>query len=114
VSLIAWQWDIYPSAHRDRRNLLIHLVTNPLFIAGVLAVPAGLVTQFWLTSIFGVVVMPLVMFVQGRGHKLEKEPPAPFRGPLDVVGRIFAEQLINFPRFVITGKWIDAWFAAKS
>jgi len=114
VSLLSWQWGIYPSAHADRRNLAIHVITNPIFIAGLVAVPLGLITMTWLTAIAGVLAMPLVMFIQGRGHRLEKEPPAPFRGPLDVLGRIFLEQLVNFPRYVITGKFADAWAAAST
>ena len=35
--LLAWQWRGYAAAHRDRVNLLLHLVAVPAFIAGVLA-----------------------------------------------------------------------------
>ena len=31
-----WQWKGYARAHRDRVNLLVHLVTVPLFWLGVL------------------------------------------------------------------------------
>ena len=34
--LLAWQWSLYGAAHRDRRNLLLHVVTVPLFMAGCL------------------------------------------------------------------------------
>ncbi len=34
--LLRWQWELYPPAHRDRRNLTIHLLTAPLFQLGVL------------------------------------------------------------------------------
>lgn len=109
MSLLSWQWDLYPSAHADRRNLAIHIFTNPIFIAGFLAVPLGLVTFSWITMIVGLLAMPLVMFIQGRGHGMEKVPPVPFRGPGDAIGRIFLEQLVNFPRYVITGGFADAW-----
>lgn len=112
MSLISWQWDIYPNAHADRRNLAIHVVTNPMFIAGALAVPLGLVTFTWLTAVAGLITMPFVMFVQGIGHRMEKEPPAAFKGPLEAVQRIFSEQLYNFPRYVLTGKFAEAWAAA--
>jgi hypothetical protein len=35
--------------------------------------------------------------------------PVPFRGPLDVLVRIFAEQFVTFPRFVLTGGLARAW-----
>ena len=111
MSLLEWQWGYYATVHRDRRNLSIHLATNPLFIAGVIAVPAGLVTQSWLTAVFGLIAMPLVIVVQGFGHRMEKEQPPALEGPLDVVGRAFAEQLVTFPRYVVSGKLVDAWRA---
>lgn len=114
MSLLEWQWGYYANVHRDRRSLAIHLATNPLFIAGVIAVPAGLITLQWLTVVFGVVVMPLAIFLQGLGHKMEKEQPPALKGPLDVIGRIFAEQLITFPRYVLGGKLLDAWLATDS
>jgi len=52
-------------------------------------------------------LVPLIL--QGRGHKLEGAPPLPFRGPFDVVARFTLEQLVNFPRFVVTGGWSKAW-----
>ena len=55
MNLLEWQWSYYANVHRDRRNLAIHLATNPLFIAGVFAVPAGLVTRLWLTAVFGLI-----------------------------------------------------------
>lgn len=46
------------------------------------------------------------------GHRLERNQPEPFRGPLDVVRRILLEQYYRFPRFVLTGAWLRAWRAA--
>jgi hypothetical protein len=112
-SLLAWQWASYTSAHRDRRNLAIHIVTNPIFVGGGLALLASaLLLHPWL-ALAGLVAMPLAMAMQGWGHRMEDEPPAPFRGPLDVVARIFAEQWITFPRFVLTGGFVRAWRAAR-
>ena len=39
------------------------------------------------------------------GHRLEPVPPEPFSGPLNFVSRLFLEQWVTFPRFVITGGW---------
>ena len=35
-NLLAWQWSDYSAKHRDRVNLLLHLVAVPLFLAGTL------------------------------------------------------------------------------
>jgi hypothetical protein len=43
---------------------------------------------------------PLIF--EGRGHKLEATAPEPFEGGLYFILRLFAEQLITFPRFVVT------------
>jgi hypothetical protein len=112
--LLAWQLAGYPEVHRDRRNLLLHAVTEPVFVAGALSVPGSLLGGHPLGAISGVAAMVVVMVLQGRGHALEASPPAPFRGPLDVVARIFAEQLVTFPRFVLGGGFARAWRAASA
>lgn len=60
----------------------------------------------------GVSAMALAMVAQGRGHAIEASPPIPFAGPADALGRIFLEQLVNFPRFVLTGGLAKAWRAS--
>jgi len=102
TGLLAWQWSEYGSAHQNRKNLLLHVATAPLFMAGTLAVVAAPFVSGWLAPA-GLVAMLVAMAAQGRGHGLEQSPPAPFRGPLDVVARIFAEQWITFPRYVLSG-----------
>ena len=54
------------------------------------------------------------MMAQGRTHRLERTAPSPFRGPGDVVARIFAEQWFTFPRFVASGGFARAWRASSS
>ena len=34
AGLLAWQWSLYAGNHRDRGNLLLHLLTVPLFMSG--------------------------------------------------------------------------------
>jgi len=53
-------------------------------------------------AVLGIVVS---VIVQGRGHKLERVPPEPFTGPTNVLGRLFLEQWVTFPRFVLSGGW---------
>jgi uncharacterized membrane protein YGL010W len=111
MRLLQRQWSEYSSAHQDRRNLLIHLVTMPFFALGVALVPVGIARgSVWL-ALAGLLLLFVVMALQGRGHSLEARRPAPFRGPLDVLARIFAEQLVTFPRFVLSGAFFRAWRA---
>ncbi len=111
--LLAWQRLNYPPAHRDRHNLAVHAVTVPLFILGtcaVLLVP--LVSAGWLAPC-GLGAMLAAVALQGRTHKREKIPPAPFRGPRDFLMRLFAEQWVTFPRYVLSGEFARAWRAGS-
>jgi hypothetical protein len=105
--LLAWQWSLYPEGHRNRANLLVHAVTNPLFLSGNIALVASPFIGVWFAP-GGLVAMALAMALQGRTHKLEQTPPVPFAGPLEVLGRIFAEQWIQFPRYVLSGGFFRA------
>ena len=107
--LLAWQWARYPPGHRNRTNLLVHALPAPLFVAGTVAlVNSPFVPSLWL-GIAGLATMISVMVIQGRTHRLETAPPSPFRGPLDVVQRLFVEQWFTFPRYVLTGEFARAW-----
>lgn len=112
--LLAWQLANYPLNHADRRNLVIHLVTVPMFMAGTLGAVIGLASASWPTALAGLAALPLAVALQGRGHALEPEPPLPFRGPLDVLGRIVAEQWVTFPRFVVSGGFGRAWAGSRA
>ncbi len=105
---LAWQYRHYPEFHGDRRNLVIHVLTVPLFQWGSLLLTAPLWGPWWLVFV-GLGSMVTAMALQGRGHGLEKNPPVPFAGPLDVLVRIFAEQWLAFPRWFITGGLSEAW-----
>jgi len=106
--LLSWQWELYPPAHRDRRNLALHLATAPLFQLGVVGLLASpFVGGVW--AIPSLAAMAAALGAQGRGHKLERQAPAPFLGPLDVLARFFAEQFVTFPRYVLSGGFARAW-----
>lgn len=104
--LLAWQWRGYSGTHRDRVNLLIHMVAVPAFIAGILAAGMQILHARW----FGVAVALLVAIgafaLQTLGHQREKIQPQPFLGPKDFFARVFAEQFVTFPRFVLMGQWV--------
>lgn len=106
--LLAWQFRNYPNGHRDRRNLALHVATAPLFIAGTCGVVLAPFTSPWLLG-FAVAALALPLVVQGRGHRLEANPPAPFLGPGDFVVRLLVEQWVTFPRYVLSGGFSRAW-----
>jgi hypothetical protein len=106
--LIAWQWALYPLGHTTRANLLIHILTVPVFELGTIALVSSVVTAPRY-ALLGLAMMAGAMAAQGRGHAVEPQPPVRFRGPLDVIARIMTEQWIAFPRFVLTGGFARAW-----
>lgn len=111
ANLLAWQWSLYPEGHRTRGNLVLHALTQPLFVLGTLSV---LTTPLvGLRGLFGLVGMVLALALQGRGHKGEAARPVPFEGPLDFVRRFFGEQFVSWPRFVLGGGFARAWREAE-
>jgi len=105
TSLLRRQWSGYGRNHQDPRNLLLHILAVPLFMAGTLLLIAGI----WRASLalggLGLAGAVVSMALQGRGHRLERHAPEPFAGPGDAVARILAEQWISFPRYVLSGRW---------
>ncbi|MGZ3417383.1 MAG: Mpo1-like protein [Polyangiales bacterium] len=105
-NVVSWQWQNYSTAHRSRRNLVLHALTNPLFTGGIVA---AVISGSVRIAIVGVLAAIVAMALQGRGHAGEEEPPAPFRSPVDVIVRIFVEQFVTFPRFVLSGAFFRAF-----
>ena len=103
--LLAWQWSDYSAKHRNRGNLLLHIVVVPLFQLGTLALIYGAVAGGVGVAVLGMVAMVVSIVVQGRGHGREREAPTPFSGAADVVTRLLVEQWVTFPRFVLSGGW---------
>ncbi|QRK09367.1 DUF962 domain-containing protein [Archangium violaceum] len=110
--LLSWQWSHYPDNHRDRRNLLLHALTVPLFQLGTVLLVTSPVTSPWVV-LPGAVATVSALALQGRGHRFETGSPAPFRGPFDVIARLFVEQWVTFPRFVLSGGFARAWRSTR-
>jgi hypothetical protein len=106
--LLSWQWSLYGDNHTQRANLVIHILTVPLFMAGTVAVAAAGWVSPWLFAA-GPAAMATAMALQGRGHGREAVAPVPFAGAGDVVSRIFLEQWVTFPRYVLSGAFFRAW-----
>lgn len=105
VELLRWQWDGYPRYHQSRRNLLLHIVVVPLFLVGNVMLVVGLAGTSLVVTGIGLVAMVASVALQGAGHRTEANPPTPFTSRGNAVGRLLLEQWINFPRFVISGRW---------
>jgi hypothetical protein len=106
--LLRWQWEGYPKHHQSRPNLLIHIVAVPLFLFGTIVL-VGAIAQLCVSLLavaFGCILAAVAL--RGRGHRLEAVPPEPFSGPLNFVSRLFFEQWVTFPRFVLSGGWLEA------
>lgn len=103
--LLQWQWEGYAKYHQSRTNLLIHIVAVPLFLIGTIALVASLFQLSLMLLAIAVGGIVVAVALQGRGHRLEALPPEPFSGPLNFASRLFFEQWVTFPRFVISGAW---------
>lgn len=106
--LLRWQWSGYPRYHLSRANLLIHIVVVPLFLAGNVGLVVALVERSAVLGVISLIVMVISVALQGRGHRQEVVPPEPFTGPVNAISRVFLEQWVTFPRFVISGGWLRA------
>jgi len=103
--LLRWQWEGYPKYHQSRVNLLIHIVAVPLFLLGTVALVLAAIQLSLVLLAVAIGCIVAAVALQGRGHRLEPVPPEPFSGPLNFVSRLFLEQWVTFPRFIITGGW---------
>lgn len=112
-TLLRWQWEGYPDYHAGRVNLLLHIVVVPLFLVGNVCLVVALLQGAWWSALAGAVTMGVSVALQGRGHRTEDIESIPFASPGQAVARIFLEQWINFPRFVLSGGWLKALRQAR-
>ena len=105
VELLRWQWEGYPRYHARRANLLLHICSVPFFWAGTVLLVLAAVRLSLGLSLVGAGCLLVALVAQGRGHKLEVEPPARFTSPWNFMARFCLEQWINFPRFLLSGGW---------
>ncbi len=107
------QWLDFGTYHSSRLNLIIHVVAVPTFIIGIILFVYGLVNLRLIETLEAVLIMAISLGVQSYGHSNEEVRSAPFSGPLDTITRILIEQLINYPRFLLSGKWYAALRTSK-
>ena len=106
AELLAWQWSDYAAKHRHPGNLVIHIVAVPLFMLGCVGIVVGVITPAAAKIAWSVGLMLAAVVLEGVGHRLESEQPAPFDGPTDFLKRFFVEQWVTFPRFVLSGRYL--------
>ena len=103
--LLEWQWSDYAAKHRNRTNLLVHIIAVPLFQIGTVILAYAAIRLSGAAAGLAVACMVASLVAQGRGHRLEREAPEPFAAAADFVSRFVAEQWVTFPRFVLSGTW---------
>ena len=91
--------------HQSRANLLIHIVAVPLFLLGTIALVAAVLQLSLVLLAVAIGCIVVAVALEGHGHRLEPVSPEPFSGPLNFVSRLFFEQWVTFPRFVLSGGW---------
>jgi hypothetical protein len=107
-SLLRAQWEGYARYHQSRPTLLLHIVFVPPFLASNLAFLVVLLERRWLLAFGAAALTGLALAIQGRGHRDEPVQPEPFTNPFNALSRIFLEQWVTFPRFVLSGAWMRA------
>ena len=95
----------YARSHADRVNLLIHLLAVPMFWLASISGITFLAMALWIHAGWAALALAAALGFQAIGHKRERLPPEPFSGPVDFVTRIFSEQFLRFPGFVLSGDW---------
>ncbi|MDH3654543.1 MAG: DUF962 domain-containing protein [Myxococcales bacterium] len=103
----------YPRFHKNRTNLLLHIVVVPLFVLGIVYAVVAAIQGRWLAALLSLLLPLISLAIQGVGHKKEPNPPLPFEGPGEFVTRIFTEQFYRFPKFVLSGEWLRALRASR-
>ncbi|MEW6168373.1 MAG: terminase [Pseudomonadota bacterium] len=104
-ALLQAQWSDYADRHRDRVNLLIHIVAVPLFWIGTISAASALLFEGLVHALGDIALMALALFAQGLGNDREAIPAPPAKDAWDAIRRVAVEQFVTFPRFVISGGW---------
>src|SRR5690606_32507897 len=69
--IMAWQWCHYAVWHQDRVNLLLHMASVPLFVAGLLAAARQAFFGEWFGASIAALLALLAIGVQSLGHLRE-------------------------------------------
>ncbi len=106
--LLEWQWNGYGRFHRNRTNVKLHVLTVPIFMAATVLLAVAAVRLSPLLGALALAGLVLPVLVQGKGHAMEERKAIPFTGAGNAVARLFLEQWVTVPRFVLSGGWSRA------
>lgn len=111
AELLDKQWSDYSERHRNKVNLLIHIVTVPLIWWAVIQSVGGLILILigvggLAMLVYAVILIAIALFAQRHGNGMEEIKPAPFTNAKDFAMNAAAEQFVTFPRFVLSGGWL--------
>lgn len=96
------QWEGYPPSHTRLANLLLHAVGVPAFLLGNCVLILSLATLNARWAGLGLLAMLGGFAAQIFGHGLEPRRPPSFASPSDAIARIFVEQWVTFPRYLLS------------
>ena len=113
AELLDQQWSDYPERHRHKSNLVIHIVAVPVSWFGAFWVLGGLLLMLlgvpgaFGQLLTGIVFIALALGAQHYGNSLEARRAPPPADPKEFARHAVAEQFVTFPRFVLTGAWLE-------
>ena len=99
----------YGIYHKNKRNLVTHLMTVPVFIGGNMAMAWSLWNGEFLGGSlwFGLAMAALAL--QAKSHRYEENSVASFKGPADFFRRLYLEQFFKFPAYVFSSEFRSHW-----
>lgn len=104
LELARWQWSDYARFHQDPTSLRLHILSVPVFWLSVLSLISWPWHHSVLATVLGLLALPVVLALQGLGHRRERHAPTPFTSPANAVARLMLEQLVTLPRFILSGQ----------
>ncbi len=102
----------YAAQHQDKTNLLIHIITVPLFVLLIVGAAFALLRLQIFSALINTGLAYACFGLQGYGHNNERNRPPGFADPADFIARSLREQFITFPTFVFTGGFYQNWIKA--
>jgi hypothetical protein len=105
------QWNDYSERHRNKTNLIIHVVTVPLVWLAAIEVAGALLLMLIGVGglkifVWALIMVAIALFAQNYGNQMEAVKPPPLTNAKDFAINAAAEQFVTFPRFVLTGGWL--------
>lgn len=101
--LYAWQMVSHADVHKDRCNLLAHIVLVPLFLLTHPGLFTSLAFAVWWTAAVWVGVVVLYIALRGRGDAFERCALIECYCQANAIARLLVKRWLTFPRLVISG-----------